>query len=438
MCTLCIHPHITLSQWRQLGLGTESIQNIAIDPQDEQTIYAGSGSGGAPGSVVGLFRTNDGGIAWDTLFSLRTVMVLAIDPHDRQTVYANAGLSMQKSTTGGTTWFRADSGLYAASGDERPSALVIDPVRPNTLFLGTWGMYGGSGSLYTSTDGGKSWFPQHCFIETEPRPPCGDFLLGVNTIALDPHNTQTVYVGLHGDGTICKSTDGGATWVVATQLWGGRPITLLVHPQNSQLIFCTVPDSGLAVSTDGGSTWQRRMLSVKVPEFGTALAINAVHDNQVFCASGLYTGGKVYFSNDTGHTWQSTAFPDTLACQFLVVSPSGRRVYAGTTRGIWVSDIATATPAMTVIRDQPADILQNYPNPFNGATTFTYVMPERTHVQIVLYDVLGREIARLVDRTVESGDHQFVMSFPNLASGIYVVKMRMARFAATRRIVLIR
>ena len=72
---------------------------------------------------------------------------------------------------------------------------------------------------------------------------------------------------------------------------------------------------------------------------------------------------------------------------------------------------------------------QNFPNPFNPTTTIYYDLPVESHVSIVLYDILGREVARLVNETRDAGFHAVKFSATggsdghNLASGAYIYRM---------------
>ncbi len=67
--------------------------------------------------------------------------------------------------------------------------------------------------------------------------------------------------------------------------------------------------------------------------------------------------------------------------------------------------------------------LVSYPNPFNPTTVFRYVLPEGTTVRLSVYDVLGREVARLVDGRQVAGQHEITFDGSRLTSGIYVCSL---------------
>ncbi|MCU0372316.1 MAG: T9SS type A sorting domain-containing protein [Ignavibacteria bacterium] len=68
-------------------------------------------------------------------------------------------------------------------------------------------------------------------------------------------------------------------------------------------------------------------------------------------------------------------------------------------------------------------ISQNYPNPFNNSTTIQFTVPRNSYIKIVIYDLLGREIARPVDGQVPAGYHEVNFSASDLASGVYFYRM---------------
>jgi len=91
---------------------------------------------------------------------------------------------------------------------------------------------------------------------------------------------------------------------------------------------------------------------------------------------------------------------------------------------------------------------QNYPNPFNPTTRIDYSIPKTSHVSLKVFDVMGREVATLVDevqgsgfKSVEfdaSGLASGVSSKGGYASGVYFYRLRAGEFVETKKLVILR
>jgi hypothetical protein len=79
----------------------------------------------------------------------------------------------------------------------------------------------------------------------------------------------------------------------------------------------------------------------------------------------------------------------------------------------------------------------NYPNPFAASTTIRYALPERADVELEIYDLLGRRVARLVGDVRPAGEHQVRWDAAGFASGTYLVRFSAGTFTATRRLLLV-
>jgi len=81
---------------------------------------------------------------------------------------------------------------------------------------------------------------------------------------------------------------------------------------------------------------------------------------------------------------------------------------------------------------------QNYPNPFSANTEIVYTLPNAGHVRLVIYDVRGREVARLVDGRQGAGEHRVPWMAEGLPSGLYVYRLETGQTAQTRTMMLVR
>jgi len=81
---------------------------------------------------------------------------------------------------------------------------------------------------------------------------------------------------------------------------------------------------------------------------------------------------------------------------------------------------------------------QNYPNPFNPATNFGFRIPDFGLVRLIVYDVLGKEIAVPVNRNLQAGTYEVSFDAGNLPSGIYFYRLTSGDYTETRRMVLVK
>src|SRR5262245_23011696 len=118
-------------KWTSLGPFGAGIECLAIDPQNPETLYAGT--------QTGLFKSTNGGASWDKINSALSVFSIAINPRTPGTLYVSSYGGF-KSIDGGATWTPVSSGLPGL-GSSLPlvdvTALAIDPQNPETLYAGT-------------------------------------------------------------------------------------------------------------------------------------------------------------------------------------------------------------------------------------------------------------------------------------------------------------
>jgi len=81
---------------------------------------------------------------------------------------------------------------------------------------------------------------------------------------------------------------------------------------------------------------------------------------------------------------------------------------------------------------------QNYPNPFNPSTVIKYEIPEETKVTLKIYDVLGTEVASLVDENKPAGSYEIKFEGKGLSSGFYIYTLRAGDFVQSRKMLLLK
>ncbi len=79
-----------------------------------------------------------------------------------------------------------------------------------------------------------------------------------------------------------------------------------------------------------------------------------------------------------------------------------------------------------------------YPNPFNSSVNITVELPTNSHIEIKLFNVLGRLVQNVHVGKLKTGVHNFHVHGENLASGVYFITMEAKNFTATKKLVLLK
>ena len=171
------------------------------------------------------------------------------------------------------------------------------------------------------------------------------------------------------------------------------------------------------------------------PADGDTTLIGATGDGQATPAIAFSPSGILYGLKGTGSTLNT----------LITIDPAtGAATTVGATEVSGLRALAWA-PATTAV-DEPAAhaaqpgefaLLQNYPNPFNSKTVISFAIPRTEHVKIVLFDILGREIAVLANGPYAPGVHKITWEANSSASGIYFYRMTAGSFSQMRKLAIL-
>jgi photosystem II stability/assembly factor-like uncharacterized protein len=242
--------HAGAQVWTNLGLYGGQIYDIAIDPKSPGKMFAGSYMGD------GLFMSADEGTTWQPVemehryenedtFKNHAVWAVKIAPSDNNVVWAAHSYWVAKSMDGGLTWvhirnsaMQRDCPGCGGEGDNFRfcRTLAVDPRDPRTVYVGTggpWGAYS-PGAVYKSEDGGLNWTKAN---------QGNDLDYGLTDIAIDPQDSMIVWavtssygVGGVWGGSLYRSGDGGATWEKLITLDSGFS-AVTIRPDDPNMIF---------------------------------------------------------------------------------------------------------------------------------------------------------------------------------------------------------
>jgi hypothetical protein len=102
----------------------------------------------------------------------------------------------------------------------------------------------------------------------------------------------------------------------------------------------------------------------------------------------------------------------------VTIGPAGVRNHAGLPLSFWLS--------------------QNYPNPFNPTTRIRYSLPQRAHVTLSVYNIVGQKVKDLVDAEEEAGEHDVLFDAHRVASGVYFYRIQAGKYVQTRKLLVLR
>lgn len=108
----------------------------------------------------------------------------------------------------------------------------------------------------------------------------------------------------------------------------------------------------------------------------------------------------------------------------------------------YVDDLTLGPPTsveeISSIIPENFELKQNYPNPFNPSTKIEYSIPEASFVQLKVYDILGNEVAELVNEEQSAGTYRADFSGADLASGLYIAKLQAGNYSKTIKMSLLK
>jgi hypothetical protein len=375
------------------------VSAIGISPQNDSVRIVGLNNGGVYATQTAANpMTNITSASFPTnpaSSTNRFVSRAAIDPRNINTAYVTfsfytpAGQGVWKCTNlnsgASATWSAAGSGIPSVP----INAFVIDPLNSNNLFAGT------DIGVYASTDAGATWnvlgsgFP----------------VVAVFDLAIQ-NSSRTLRAATHGRGIWEINIDAALPIELASftaHVAGGGGVQIdwttasevknfgfeLQRRSSLSALFETVPESF-------------------VPGHGTTTELHSYSFTDRTARSGVY-----YYRLKQIDLDGSMNFSEPL---FVNVDQQG-------------------TGAIIPV-DYSLD--QNYPNPFNPSTTIRFGLPRATEVTLDVYDIIGRKIATIVRGEQGAGYHEVTFENRDLASGVYVYRMKAGGFSATRRFILLK
>ena len=230
-----------------------------------------------------------------------------------------------------------------------------------------------------------------------------------------------------------KSTDNGITWEDINVTLSPFPNFKQITSVSSGEMYAATSAGIMFSSNDNGLTWS--LVTGSVPTSNINCIISGPND-ELFVGTG---GLGIYKSIDQGQTWeQLNSGLDNLEVNTLYLDKNNF-LWAGSESGVFQSNSAIVNVQEDIISNpKNFQLYQNYPNPFNPSTIISWQSPIGSWQTLKVYDVLGNEVATLVDEYRNTGNYSVEFDGSNLPSGIYFYQLKAGSYVETKKMILIK
>jgi len=460
------------AQWVQAGWSNYGVNSFAV-----------SGNNFFAATYEGVYLSTNNGASWNAINSgLQNNEVNCFTVKDTN-LFAGTYNGVYLSTNNGTNWNAEDSGLantgvtalavsgdkifagttggvfvstnnganWTAAGSGLPDTLIIPAVSALIVFpngAGDTNLFAGmTGSgVYLLTNNGTNWIAVDSGLNGN---------IDIYSLATSPDG-KNIFAGT-GRGVYC-STNNGTSWnsitsglpsyepntyaliVISngkgdTTLFAGTTQGVWAHPISRYTPIILLDQYSLGFYATSLQTITRTLRI-------TTSSLTPLIIDSVYTKTKWYTVESVHDTISEGDTVNlnislvmandTTSYSDTLyIVSNSICSPTKVSLGGGIEYPISVSKNNSDIP-------KNYEISQNFPNPFNPTTVINYQIPVSSFVTLKVYDILGREVATLVNARKNAGYFNVTFDSKHLPSGVYFYRLQASSFIQTKKFVLLK
>ncbi len=390
-----------------------------VDSVPGEIIYSLSASGGTfiAGTSNSVYLSNDNGSLWasSSIISNDAGSVETAIVFNNDLFVGTVPAGVFKSTDNGLTWNELNNGL-AGLGARSISSFV---QRDGRLYVSTFG----AGVFELDNLTGTQWNPYQ-----------NNFPVGISGTVTDMIlSSGTLITSGGGNGYIYRNKSGSDQWEESF-VFNALPDAFIISDlySDGNYIFAG-SNYRIHSSSDDGITWN--YLYDGLPNgFDYYLAGLA---GRIFTITNGISGSALFVSNNNGSSWN---YVNNISTPYVYrIMVIGDKLFAATETGLYFLPLS-AVNVDEQITEIPEDffLYSNYPNPFNASTTIKYQVPYQANVSLKLYDILGIEVATLIDEQMPAGQYATRFTDDNLTSGIYFYTLRAGSYTQTKKMILIK
>ena len=391
------------AQWERTNFpDTVKINSLVVI---DSNIFAGTNG-------AGILESTDKGENWNEKNEGLQSKIIHTIFINGTTIFAGTETGASVSTNNGLSWNTINSGLPGLG--VWSFAVSSNASGDTILFAGVWN------GVYSSTDNGINWGATSLSNTTMP----------VNSIVAD----QDLVFATSLFGGLFQSQDYGLTWKDISFLYAGETSAEMITPVTSLTKY---GDAIIAGTYNGYFYyWDGTHFSIYPNNYKIGTPILSFASRNDIRFAGDFSG-YFYVYNSGQKIWEpqkSVWLPHIIYSLAL----NDSYLFAGTNNGVWRLWYPETITGIDNFQKAPNgfSLEQNYPNPFNPVTTISYSLPVDEKVLIKVYDVLGKEVAEIVNEFKAAGKHSIQFDGSNLSSGVYFYSITAGSYYQTKKLIL--
>lgn len=392
-----------------------------------------------------LFHSSNNGLSW-TEITIVNAQIGALASNQLGHLFVGNLLGIYRSTDSGSNWTQINNGITTGNFIA-VNAFTINSVK--TIYVGLGGGFGStSKGVFYSTNNGDNW------IELN------DGLTNNALMSLTVNPDDYLYAG-NTQGQVYKSIDPSTANILNKKLTNLNIPVSHIQPAVSTINF----------SPPGRKTNNTALQNINSVQITINEVIHSRTGDLTFTLEHLGVTQTVIIEvGGDGQNFSNTILGDDNSTLISAGTPpftgyfkpenplnvfNGMDAYGDwtltITDGNTGNDGTVNSWSLIITLDSPTDVEseyeliaddfvlhQNYPNPFNPVTTIRYSIPQISFVTIKVYDLLGREVAVLVNEEKSAGIYQIEFSGNELSSGIYYYSIKAGEHLETKKMILLK
>ncbi len=428
---------ITNAQWVQQtnGLPENWGTGWAIDASDSINFVF---------SAESLWMSRDSGENWNNISPTNEGFNIFNDIEilDSQHIWAITSTKIYASLDGGINW---EIQFYDTSLTNYLNYIEMFDLNSGIAMGDAIDSENDPAVLLKTIDGGLTW---HTMNDSAFGGVSGDGWRRLDFLNI---NVGYFYATGLNPSKLYKTVDGAQSWTEAN--YSGGLTSLHFFSEDLGLLY-DISDKRIHRTVNGGETWEG--FDITATGWGNDIEFLPGDPSKVWFTD----GPSLFYSSDTGRTWvEQEIFDGDLGGRDiiftddnhgLILCDNGKIFYTNNNGGI-VTDVKNSKKELLPTEFK---LYQNYPNPFNPVTTIKYSVPNvmrnsvsqqnmrfgesQYNITLKVYDILGREIATLVNESKPTGNYEATFTASDLSSGVYYYTLKVGDLQESKKMILMK